>query len=196
LRWSDELYRLFGFTPKAVEPSWETFFQVVHPADRERVGQAIRGALRENKSYCLDYRIVLPDGSERVVCEQSEIHNGGISGTVQDVTDRKQVEAQLRAAAARDRLLGEMALRIRRSLNLDQILNTTVAEVRQFLGADRVFIGQIAAVKTDSGTSFQGLVIAESVDPFYTSLRSLIFRRSDCLTRMAIAVCPKSCPSH
>lgn len=175
LRWSDELYRLFGFTPKAVEPSWETFFQVVHPADRERVGQAIRGALRENKSYCLDYRIVLSDGSERVVCEQSEIHNGGISGTVQDVTDRKQVEAQLHAAAARDRLLGEMALRIRRSLNLDQILNTTVAEVRQFLGADRVFIGQIAAVKTDSGASFQGLVIAESVDPFYTSLRSLIF---------------------
>ena len=35
-------------------------------------------------------------------------------------------------------LLAEIALRIRRSLNLEEILNTTVAEVRQFLHADRV----------------------------------------------------------
>jgi len=188
LRWSDELYRLFGLAAGAFQPSWEAFFQVVHPADRERVGQAIRGALRENKPYSLDYRIVLPDGSERVVCEQSEIYKGGISGTVQDVTERKHVEAQLRAAAERDGLLGEMALRIRRSLNLDQILNTTVAEVRQFLNADRVFIGQIDRVSDDNrqpeasgkpqerqlSTHLKGLVIAESVDPSYPSLRNLI----------------------
>jgi signal transduction histidine kinase/integral membrane sensor domain MASE1 len=188
LRWSDELYRLFGFAAGAFQPSWEAFFQVVHPADRERVGQAIRGALRENKPYSLDYRIVLPDGSERVVCEQSEIYKGGISGTVQDVTERKHVEAQLRAAAERDGLLGEMALRIRRSLNLDQILNTTVAEVRQFLNADRVFIGQIDRVSDDNrqpeasgkpqerqlSTHLKGVVIAESVDPSYRSLRNLI----------------------
>ncbi len=184
LRWSDELYRLFGFDPRAIRPSWEAFFQVVHPADRERVGQAIRCALREHKPYCIDYRIVLPDGSERVVCEQAEINNSSISGTVQDVTDRKQVEVQLRAAAERDRLLGEMALRIRRSLNLERILDTTVAEVRQFLGADRVFIGQIDVVSPEfegseqpahlptcqPSTDLQGLVIAESVDPRYPSL--------------------------
>jgi len=188
LRWSDELYRLFGLAAGAFQPSWEAFFQVVHPADRERVGQAIRGALRENKPYSLDYRIVLPDGSERVVCEQSEIYKGGISSTVQDVTERKHVEAQLRAAAERDGLLGEMALRIRRSLNLDQILNTTVAEVRQFLNADRVFIGQIDRVSDDNrqpeasgkpqerqlSTHLKGVVIAESVDPSYPSLRNLI----------------------
>ncbi|HAA27225.1 MAG TPA: histidine kinase, partial [Cyanobacteria bacterium UBA8553] len=195
LRWSDELYRLLGFDPQVVKPSWEAFFQVVHPADRERVGQAIRGALRENKPYCIDYRIVLSDGSERVVCEQSKINNRGISGTVQDITDRKQVEAQLGAAAERERLLAQMALRIRRSLNLDQILNTTVAEVRQFLGADRVFIGQIDSVfqEWDGGTvgrvegsqnlqlsiiqpttPLKGLVIAESVDSLYPSLRHLI----------------------
>lgn len=188
LRWSDELYRLFGFAAGAFQPSWQAFFQVVHPADREQVGQAIRGALRENKPYCIDYRIVLPDGSQRVVCEQSEISQDGISGTVQDITDRKQVEAQLRAVAQRDRLLGEMAMRIRRSLNLDRILNTTVAEVRQFLKADRVFIGRIdrvsqewecskqqANLQTYPGeaelvTCLKGLVIAEAVDPGYPSL--------------------------
>jgi len=214
LQWSDELYRLFGLTPKTFEPSWEVFFQIVHPADRKRVGQAIRGALRENKPYYLDYRIIRPDGSERIVCEQSEIYKGGIRGTVQDITDRQRVETQLRVAAERDRLLGEMALRIRRSLNLDQILNTTVAEVREFLKADRVFIGRLdracqeltvgkllaqrSVVRYEHGTpnlavvaspgenpfgkdcckhpptSLQGLVIAESVEPGYPSLRNLI----------------------
>jgi PAS domain S-box-containing protein len=181
LRWSDQLYRLFGFAPKAFEPSWEAFFQVVHPADRHRVGQAIQGALSENKPYSIEYRIVRPDGLERVVSEQSEISKCGITGTVQDITERQQVETQLRVAAERvreaaerHRLLGEMAMRIRRSLNLDQILNTTVAEVRQFLQADRVFIAQIDVVKRDSQTSLRGSVIAESVDPFYPSLRSLI----------------------
>ena len=80
-----------------------------------------------------------------------------------DITERKQVEAQLRFCAQRDRLLAETLVRIRSSLNLEQILQTTVTEVRQFLQADRVFIGLNNAnlgIKT----------IAESVDPKYPSV--------------------------
>lgn len=181
LRWSDELYRLFGFMPGDVAPSWEAFFEVVHPGDRERVGQAIRDALRDNQPYCLDYRIVRPDGTERVVCEQSAIHENGISGTIQDITERQQVEAQLRAAvenvreaSERQRLLGEMALRIRRSLHLNQILDTTVAEVRQFLQAHRVFIGQIDRTQSGDDCPLRGLVIAESVDSAYPPLCRMV----------------------
>ncbi|MEH2281549.1 MAG: PAS domain S-box protein [Nostoc sp.] len=80
-----------------------------------------------------------------------------------DITERKQVEAQLRLCAQRDRLLAETLVRIRSSLNLEQILQTTVTEVRQFLQTDRVFIGLNNAnlgVKT----------LAESVDPKYPSV--------------------------
>lgn len=80
-----------------------------------------------------------------------------------DITERKQVEAQLRLSAQRDRLLAETLVRIRSSLNLEQILQTTVTEVRHFLQADRVFIGLNNAnlgVKT----------LAESVDPKYPSV--------------------------
>ncbi|MFN6474951.1 PAS domain S-box protein [Nostoc sp. DedQUE07] len=80
-----------------------------------------------------------------------------------DITERKQVEAQLRFCAQRDRLLAETLVRIRSSLKLEEILQTTVTEVRQFLQADRVFIGLNNAnlgVKT----------LAESVDPKYPSV--------------------------
>ncbi|MEH2245122.1 sensor histidine kinase [Nostoc sp.] len=89
--------------------------------------------------------------------------NKSILAVHHDITERKQVEAQLRLCAQRDRLLAETLVRIRSSLNLEQILQTTVTEVRHFLQADRVFIGLNNAnlgVKT----------LAESVDPKYPSV--------------------------
>ncbi|MBC6433743.1 PAS domain S-box protein [Nostoc sp. HG1] len=80
-----------------------------------------------------------------------------------DITERKQVEAQLRLSAERDRLLAETLVRIRSSLNLQEILQTTVTEVRQFLQADRVFIGL-------NNAKLGVRTLAESVDPKYPSV--------------------------
>ncbi|MEH2011614.1 sensor histidine kinase [Nostoc sp.] len=80
-----------------------------------------------------------------------------------DITERKQVEAQLRLSAQRDRLLAETLVRIRSSLNLDQILQTTVTEVRQFLQADRVFVSL-------NNANLGVRTLAESVDPKYPSV--------------------------
>ncbi|MEH1801584.1 MAG: PAS domain S-box protein [Nostoc sp.] len=80
-----------------------------------------------------------------------------------DITERKQVEAQLRFCAQRDRLLAETLVRIRSSLNLEQILQTTVTEVRQFLQADRVFISL-------NNANLGIRTLAESVDPKYPSV--------------------------
>lgn len=81
-----------------------------------------------------------------------------ILAVVRDITERQRAEAQLRLAQERDRLLAEIALRIRQSLNLEQILNRTVTEVRQFLQTDRVCICYIDG-------NWQTKVVAESVAP-------------------------------
>ncbi|BAY13865.1 sensor histidine kinase [Calothrix sp. NIES-2098] len=83
-----------------------------------------------------------------------------ILAVTHDITERKQVEAQLRLSAQRDRLLTETLARIRSSLDLNQILQTTVTEVRQFLQADRVFIGL-------NDPQLIAKAVAESVDPKY-----------------------------
>ncbi|MFN6569750.1 GAF domain-containing protein [Dendronalium sp. ChiSLP03b] len=94
-----------------------------------------------------------------------------------DITERKQVEAQLRLSAQRDRLLAETLVRIRSSLNLKKILQTTVTEVRQFLQVDRVFIGlkdpQVGA-KT----------VVESVDPNYPSVLNWQSDDESCLQEL------------
>ncbi|MEG3894600.1 MULTISPECIES: MASE1 domain-containing protein [unclassified Microcoleus] len=170
LRWSDELYRLLGFAPGTVKPTPEVFLQAVHPEDRELVARSQCQAMFERKPYCIDYRIVLPDGGVRTVCEQSAINSNVISATVQDVTERHRAEAALRASSERDRLLSEMALRIRHSLNIEEILNTTVAEVREFFKADRAFIGIMDADGVHLPSPVYGKVVAESVDARCRSL--------------------------
>ncbi|MEH1893513.1 MAG: PAS domain S-box protein [Nostoc sp.] len=89
--------------------------------------------------------------------------NKSILAVHHDITERKQVEAQLRLSAQRDRLLAETLVRIRSSLNLDQILQTTVTEVRQFLQADRVFISL-------NNANLGVRTLAESVDSKYPSV--------------------------
>jgi PAS domain S-box-containing protein len=95
-----------------------------------------------------------------------------ILSVVHDITDRKQAEEQLRLSAERDRLLAQIALRIRQSLDLEQILSTTVTEVRAFLQADRVFIGYLDA------NNLQGKIMAESVTPNWQSLLGVVFTQT------------------
>jgi signal transduction histidine kinase/integral membrane sensor domain MASE1 len=170
LRWSDELYRLLGFVPGTVKPAPEVFLQAVHPEDRELVARSQHQAMFERQPYCIDYRIVLSNGSERTVCEQSEINSNVISATVQDVTERHHATIALRASSDRDRLLSEMALRIRHSLDLQEILNTTVAEVRQFFKAERTFIGILSPQEVMLESPVYGKIVAESVATEYRSI--------------------------
>ncbi len=79
------------------------------------------------------------------------------------MSERQQAEAQLCATWKRDRLLAEIALRIRQSLDLGEIFETTVTEIQQLLQADRVYIAHLNA----QGNS---QIVAEAVNPRYKSL--------------------------
>jgi PAS domain S-box-containing protein len=103
LRWSDELYRILGFVPRSFMPNQEIYLRAVHPNDRERVKQAFQAAVFEGKPYSLEYRIVLPDGDECLVSEQVEVSKFSVTGTVQNVTERRQSEAALRESERRCR---------------------------------------------------------------------------------------------
>ncbi|MGF1480754.1 MAG: GAF domain-containing protein [Cyanophyceae cyanobacterium] len=58
-------------------------------------------------------------------------------------TERQQMIAELRRTNQRVQLFADVALKIRRSLKLEEILETTVTEVQQFLRCDRVIIFQL-----------------------------------------------------
>ncbi|MFB2921091.1 MASE1 domain-containing protein [Aerosakkonema funiforme] len=99
--WSEELYRILGYSPHAFAPNRETFLRTVHTEDREWVKNSLQEALTQEKPYSINYRIVRPNGEERVVREQTEIIRDidktpiRITGTIQDITKQKRVEQAL-----------------------------------------------------------------------------------------------------
>ncbi|TAJ10419.1 MAG: PAS domain S-box protein [Nitrospirae bacterium] len=98
LRWSDEIYRMFGLSPKQFGATYEAFLKCVHPDDRAFVQRSVQAALVNGVPYSIDHRIQLADGTVRVVHEQAEVtrNEGGqpvrMVGTVQDVTERRRAE--------------------------------------------------------------------------------------------------------
>jgi PAS domain S-box-containing protein len=101
LIWSDEVYRIFGYEPGSIEPTSELFFQAVVPEDRDALKAAVQEAVLQRKTYQIEHRIRRPNGQERFVREHAEVTSDAagvvrLLGTVQDITDQKAIEEQLR----------------------------------------------------------------------------------------------------
>ncbi|MCH7664171.1 MAG: response regulator, partial [Chloroflexi bacterium] len=60
LYWSDEHYRILGFSPQAFTPTQGTFLNSVHPDDREFMLQHLNVVVQGNVEYNIDHRIVRP----------------------------------------------------------------------------------------------------------------------------------------
>lgn len=100
LFWSDNVYNIFGVSPDSFEVTFESFFEIIHPEDRELFIVTRENSIRHHASFKLEHRLLLPDGSVRWVRERGEIvkENGtvtGMEGTVQDITESKLSAAAL-----------------------------------------------------------------------------------------------------
>jgi serine phosphatase RsbU (regulator of sigma subunit)/PAS domain-containing protein len=65
LRWDERLLELFGLDRETFGGTIEAFNAAVHPEDRDRVTQALDGAIETVGEYAAEYRVVLPSGDIR-----------------------------------------------------------------------------------------------------------------------------------
>lgn len=101
LEWSDEIYCIFGIDPRDFNESYESFLELVHPDDREKVTEAYKTSIKDKTPYRIEHRLCIPDGSIKYVeerCETFYNHAGRAIrsiGTIQDITERRQAEQLL-----------------------------------------------------------------------------------------------------
>src|SRR5262249_13106813 len=90
--WSDELYRILDFDRSKGVPEFDSFLEKVHPDDREDTRSRIQMLLRDSVPHRFDYRIILPDGNERVIITDAHLERDSrgnpyrFMGTCQDIT--------------------------------------------------------------------------------------------------------------
>ncbi|OYD83134.1 PAS domain-containing sensor histidine kinase (plasmid) [Azospirillum brasilense] len=107
LAWSDGMYRLYGVSPDSFKPNEDSFFDLVHPADRDSVRRFTNDVLEARRSdYRGEFRILHPrDGVRWIMAIGRPVYENGrlvrLSGLNIDITGRKAMEEALRDAKAK-----------------------------------------------------------------------------------------------
>jgi PAS domain S-box-containing protein len=97
--------RIFGLPAGRSTLSLAQVQAMIHPDDRHLQQEVLQAALQSSQRYDVEYRIVRPDGEVRFVPVWDEIEQDPASRrvrlfeTIQDITERKQAEEDLRRHA-------------------------------------------------------------------------------------------------
>ena len=92
VRWTDELYRIFGFRPGEIQPTARSYLDRVHPDDREVTRKRIEQSVISGEPFEGEERIIRPDGSVRLLFSRGQWvmdevqQTTKLVGTCQDMT--------------------------------------------------------------------------------------------------------------
>ena len=102
LTWDDSMYDLYGIAKGKFGGAYDAWTETLHPEDIEFCNGEIQAALRGEREYAPEFRIIRPDGTIRNIKAASNTYRDAdgnairMVGTNFDITDIKQIEAELR----------------------------------------------------------------------------------------------------
>ncbi len=187
--WSDETYRIFGLAPQRDGRFDFTKVQeLIHPEDRQYMVQASAAAERGGPRYDVEYRVARPDGEVRIVHSQGDVTRDEsgrpqrIFGILQDITERKRAEAEVRESERRYRhifqstgvsIWEEDFSRVKDAI--DDLKAKGVRDLREYCAAHPEFVERaIGMVKiADVNDATVKLFAAESRDELLVSLQRI-----------------------
>ncbi|MCA9492286.1 MAG: response regulator [Myxococcales bacterium] len=184
--WSQQLYRIMGVREDH-RPSVEGFDAQVHPDDREALQEARKG-WRADQTALTELRVVRPSGEVRRV----QIHRQEVSeplpatyGVVQDITERHELEQQLRAAQTYE-AVGRLAAGVAHDFNnlLTVIMGDValvqethaLAELDGVLGAARR-AAELTAQLLSLGRSLQVPLVPTDLDAAVEGMQATLEER-------------------
>jgi PAS domain S-box-containing protein len=111
MTWSDEIFKIFGYPPREFSPTYEWLMSKALPEDRKLISSSLEAAVREDRLFNIDFRVLAPDGTLRhinMVADRIKRDKAGnpewMYGIIQDITGRKQIENDLQDAKAQAEL--------------------------------------------------------------------------------------------
>ena len=131
LHWDETMYQLYGVKKEDFSGAYDAWSSALHPDSLQKAQKELELALLGIKDFNTEFEIVLPDGTRRILAGEAIVRRNEkgeavrITGVNYDITDRKQVEAELikaketaeYASRAKSDFLSTMSHEIRTPLN-------------------------------------------------------------------------------
>jgi PAS domain S-box-containing protein len=165
--WSDELYRIFGLQPGAIKVAGDAN-SFIHLEDRDSVSNTVMSAVKNKEPYSFYYRIVRPDGAERIVHSRGHIvsEEAGdpirVFGATQDVTELKRSEEKLKATSEQLRALSA-SLQSAREEEGARIARELHDELGSALTSLRWSLDEIDSLLSTSATIGETAILREKI---------------------------------
>jgi len=98
IKWSDELYNIYGFKEHNFQPDAAINEEVIAPEYREKVLKELNAAIFNKTTFAVEYQIIQPSGKRKYVLNQGLYieKEAKLVGAVQDVTELKEAVLKLR----------------------------------------------------------------------------------------------------
>lgn len=109
--WSPECHDIVGL--KDFNGSFEAFAELIHSDDMAHVMESVSDSLTQDIAYTDEFRIIRPDGKLRWLLNHGRVFYAAdrtpllLAGTVQDITERKNMEEMLKESEERFRSIVE-----------------------------------------------------------------------------------------
>ena len=103
---SGETYRIYGLDPQSFGGAFSDCLAIIHPDDRAHVQTVSMQALQEKRGVPIEFRVVRPDGTQRLVRAEADVFldaHGEVermAGMVQDITTARAMEIRQRRLVA------------------------------------------------------------------------------------------------
>lgn len=109
--WSDELFDIYGFTKTVFPIPIQQIIDAIHPADKKIALQQYARVIKEKMPYLLEHRIILKDGSIKVLLQKGTLicNEAGqpvrLEGTSQDISFQKLAEKAIKDSEEKYRMI-------------------------------------------------------------------------------------------
>lgn len=180
VRWSDEFFRICGYSAQAFIPSMTKVLKFIHPEDRNAVYRAIQRSIEHCHGFIRTVRIVRPNGTIRYVRLQGDVNcNNGkpqtLVGAVLDITEFKNAEVALLQSQETIRSLAAHQESVKES-ERKRIAREIHDELGQNLLALRIDVSMLAArtIGKQSRLHTRAQAALDQIDTTIAAVRGII----------------------